>query len=164
MTTANRLILRPCLRGCSRRGRHRSDRTPSKVLTTVIASLHVASGAAAGALTRSRLLAVLIGPALHLAADGVPHRDIANRNLDLVSGIVAATTLALRYGPTHPVTLGGVAAAAPDLEHVWPVLRPAGAKLFHGRRGWHRAGRLPVGLQMAAAVLVIGVLAMRQVD
>ena len=130
----------------------------------MIASLHVASGAAVGALTQSRLLAVVIGPALHLAADGVPHRDIADRNLDLVSGIVGAATLAVRYGPTHPVTLGGVAAAAPDLEHVWPVLRPAGAKLFHGRRGWHRAGRLSVGVQLAAAVLVIGLLTVRRAD
>jgi hypothetical protein len=128
----------------------------------VIASLHVASGAAAGALTGSRVLAILLGPALHLAADRVPHRDIMNTNLDLVSGVVGAATLAVRYGPTHPVTLGGVLAAAPDLEHVCPLLRPAGAKLFHGRRGWHRTGRLPVGLQLAAAVLVIGLLAVRR--
>jgi hypothetical protein len=128
----------------------------------VIASLHVASGAALGALTGSRMLAVVAGPVLHLAADRVPHRDIENRNVDLVSGVVCAATLALRYGPTHPVTLGGMAAAAPDLEHVWPALRPAGAKLFHGRRGWHRTGRLSVGVQLAAALVVIGLLTVRR--
>jgi hypothetical protein len=108
------------------------------------------------------MLAVLAGPALHLAADRVPHRDIMNTNLDLVGGLIGAGTLAVRYGPTHPVTLGAVAAAAPDLEHVWPALRPAGAKLFHGRRGWHRTGRLPVGVQLAAAIAVIGLLTVRR--
>jgi hypothetical protein len=124
----------------------------------VIASLHVASGAAVGAATRSRVLAVLLGPALHLAGDRVPHRDIANRNFELASGLVGAMLLALRYGPAHPVTLGAVSAAAPDLEHLFPILRPAGTKLFHGRRGWHRSGRLSPRVQLSVAVIVIGLL------
>jgi hypothetical protein len=128
----------------------------------VISALHVASGAALGAVTRSRVLALVLGPPLHLAGDRVPHQDIENRNFDLASGLGAAVLLALRYGPSHPVTLGAVSAAAPDLEHFLPSLRPAGAKLFHGRRGWHRSGPLQAHTQLAAAALVVGVLATRR--
>jgi len=42
----------------------------------VIVSLHVATGAALGAAVRSRSLALLLGPALHLAGDRVPHHFI----------------------------------------------------------------------------------------
>jgi len=125
----------------------------------VISSLHVASGAAVGAVTRARLLALLLGPPLHLAGDRVPHQDIDDMRFELASGIGSAILLALRYGPTHPVTIGGLSAAAPDLEHLFPALRPAGSKLFHGRRGWHRYGRLPPRTQLAGAAVVIGALA-----
>ncbi len=128
----------------------------------VITSLHVASGAAAGAATQSRTLAVLLGPVLHLAADWVPHRDIANREFELASGLFGLILLACRRGPTHPVTLGALSAAAPDLEHLFPALRPAGSKLFHGKRGWHRSGRLSPYVQLGVAAAVIGLLAVRR--
>jgi hypothetical protein len=111
--------------------------------------------------SRSRTLAVLLGPALHLAGDWVPHRDIANREFELASGVFGVLLLAFRRGPTHPVTLGALSAAAPDLEHLFPVLRPAGSKLFHGGRGWHRSGQLSPQVQLMVAVTVIGFLALR---
>lgn len=128
----------------------------------MISALHVASGAVLGVVTRSRVLALALGPALHLAGDRVPHQDIENRSFDLASGLGTAALLALRYGPVHPVTVGAVSAAAPDLEHLLPCLRPAGAKLFHGRRGWHRSGPLRAETQLVVAVLVVGVLAARR--
>lgn len=125
----------------------------------MIVSLHVAVGAATGATTRSRVLAVMLGPILHLAADRIPHRDISNRRFDIASGILCLALLVASRGPTGPVTLGALSATAPDLEHLFPVLRPGGAKLFHGRRGWHRSGGLPVGVQLLLAGAIIGVLA-----
>jgi hypothetical protein len=128
----------------------------------MVSALHVASGAAAGALTGSRLFALALGPALHLAGDRVPHRDLESRSLELGSSLAGAALLTLRYGPLHPVTLGALSAAAPDLEHLFPRLRPAGEKLFHPRRGWHRSGALGTNVQLLAAALVIGVLAVRR--
>jgi hypothetical protein len=106
----------------------------------VIVSLHVATGGAAGALLGSRRLALLIGPALHLAGDRVPHEDIPDRSFEIGSGLVALGLLAARRGPFHPAVLGGAAAAMPDLEHVAPWLRPRGEKLFHRGGGRHGAG------------------------
>jgi hypothetical protein len=40
----------------------------------LIVALHVATGAAAGAASGSRLAALLLGPILHLAGDRLPHR------------------------------------------------------------------------------------------
>ncbi len=128
--------------------------------TAMIAALHVATGAATGAVLRSRALAIALGPALHLAGDFVPHRDFVNRNADLATGLGGTIVLGLRYGPTHPITLGAVSAAAPDLEHLFPRLLPARAKLFHGRRGWHRTGELTIGAQLLIAAGLIGLLAM----
>jgi hypothetical protein len=127
----------------------------------MIALMHVATGAAAGAIVRSRLAAIALGPALHLAGDYVPHRDFDNQTVDLGTGVTGAVLLALRHGPTHPVTLGALGAAAPDLEHLFPILRPGGAKLFHGRRGWHRSGRLSAGIQVYVAIAIIATLAVK---
>jgi len=124
----------------------------------VIVSLHVATGAVAGAATRSRLLALALGPPLHLAGDRVPHRDMRSQTLDTACGIACLAVLAACRGLDDPATVGAVAAAAPDLEHVFRLPRPGGSKLFHGRRGWHRRGRFPVAAQLAlAALLVVGV-------
>jgi hypothetical protein len=106
----------------------------------VIVSLHVASGAALGALVRSRPLALLLGPPLHVAGDRVPHEDIPDRSFEIGSGLVALGLLAARRGPLDPAVLGGAASAMPDLEHVVPWLRPRGEKLFHRSRGRHGAG------------------------
>ena len=106
----------------------------------MIVSLHVATGGAAGALLRSRPLALLLGPALHLAGDRVPHEDIPDRSFEIGSGLVALGLLAVRRGPFDPAVLGGAAAAMPDLEHVVPWLRPHGEKLFHRGVGRHGVG------------------------
>jgi hypothetical protein len=95
---------------------------------------------------------------LHLAGDRVPHRDIPNRRFEIASGILCVALLIASRGPTHPITLGALSATAPGLEHLFPVLRPGGAKLFHRRRGWHRAGRLPAGVQRLLAGTIIGAL------
>jgi hypothetical protein len=124
----------------------------------VIVSLHVATGAAAGAVAGSRLRALLLGPALHLAGDRVPHRDIPNRRFEIGSGIASIALLAARRGPLDPATLGAIAASAPDLEHVFPSLRPHGKKLFHGSRGWHRSGAFPAELQLLLAGTILGLL------
>ena len=101
----------------------------------VIVSLHVATGAAMGALTSSRLAALALGPPLHLGCDWVPHEDIADRRFEIRSGLFGLALLALSRGPLDPVTLGACSAAAPDLEHISPRLRPHGRKLFHGVQG-----------------------------
>jgi hypothetical protein len=125
----------------------------------VIVSLHVATGAAVGAAVGSPSRALLLGPVLHLAADRVPHQDIASRRFEMASGAAAIALLAVRRGALDAATLGAIAASAPDLEHVIPSLRPRGKKLFHGRRGWHRSGAFPARLQLLLAGTVLGFLA-----
>jgi hypothetical protein len=124
----------------------------------VIVSLHVATGAAAGAASGSKLAALLIGPILHLAGDRLPHRDIGSRRFEIGSGLVCLVLLASKRGPLDPATLGAAASSAPDLEHVVPLLRPRGNKLFHGRRGWHRSGRFPTHVQLLLAGAIVGAL------
>ena len=124
----------------------------------MIVSMHVASGAAVGALVRSRRLALLIGPFLHVAGDRVPHQDIASRRFEITSGAASVLLLALRRGPLDAATLGGIAASAPDLEHVLPWLRPRGQELFHGRHGWHRSGRFSAAAQLVLAGAILGAL------
>jgi hypothetical protein len=127
----------------------------------MIVSLHVASGAAVGALVRSRRRALLVGPVLHLAADRVPHQDIPSRRFEIASGAAGVLLLAARRGPFDAATVGAIAASAPDLEHVFPSLRPRGRKLFHGSRGWHRAGRFPATAQLLLAGAILGSLLAR---
>jgi hypothetical protein len=124
----------------------------------MIVALHVASGAAVGALTRSRLGALLLGPPTHLIGDRIPHQDIASRRFEIASGVACLGLLAARRGPLDPATLGAISASAPDLEHVFPSLRPGGRKVFHGRRGWHRAGNFPANVQLLLAGALVGYL------
>ncbi len=124
---------------------------------TVIVSLHVATGAALGALTGSRSAALTLGPLLHLAGDRVPHEDFAERSFEIRSGLFALGLLALCRGPLDPATLGACSASAPDLEHVFPQLRLRGRKLFH-RRGWHRSGRFRADVQLVLAGGILGLL------
>ena len=118
----------------------------------VIVSLHVATGAAAGALTRSRPIALLLGPLVHLAGDRVPHDDIHDLGFEIGSGLAALVLLAARRGPLDPAVLGGATAAAPDLEHVVPWLRPRGKKLFH------REGNVDSGISTWVQLLLAGVI------
>ena len=124
----------------------------------MIVSLHVASGAAIGAVTRSRRVAVGLGLLAHAAGDRIPHRDIASRRFELRSGAALLLLVAWRRGLFDPATLGGAAAAVPDVEHVLRLPRPGGRKLFpsHRFRGWHRAGGLPAWLQLLAAGVLAG--------
>jgi hypothetical protein len=111
----------------------------------------------AGLLSGSRSGALLLGPPLHLAADRVPHQDVASQNFEIVSGGVCLGLLALRYGLLDPVTLGAASSSAPDLEHVVPWLRPKGKKVFHRRLGSHLGG-VPAGIQLLLAGAIIGFL------
>jgi hypothetical protein len=122
----------------------------------VIVALHVATGAAAGAASGSRLKALLIGPVLHLAGDRLPHEDFHSKRFEIGSGLAGVLLLAVRRGPLDPATLGGAASSAPDLEHVLPFLRPGGRKLFHDRLGWHRSGGFPAVLQLLLASAILG--------
>ena len=124
----------------------------------MIVALHVATGAAAGAVSRSRLAALVWGPILHLVGDRVPHEDIHSRRFEIRSGLAVLFLLAVRRGPLDPATLGAAASSAPDLEHIFRFMRPGGHKLFH--RGWHRSGRvLPAELQLLLAGAILGALA-----
>jgi hypothetical protein len=124
----------------------------------VIVSLHVATGAALGALNHSRLAALALGPPLHLACDRVPHEDIHDRRFEIRSGLFGLALLALSRGPLDPATLCAASASAPDLEHIFPRLRPRGRKLFHGGGGWHRAGGFRTDVQLVLAGATIGLL------
>ena len=128
----------------------------------MIVSLHVATGAAVGALSGSRTRALLLGPPAHLVGDWVPHQDIASRNFELWSGAACLALLAAARGPFDRATIGAAAAAAPDLEHVFRALRPGGRKLFHGRLGWHRAGSFPAAAQLVIAGAIVGYLVGRR--
>jgi hypothetical protein len=127
----------------------------------MIVSLHVAVGGAAGALVRSRPLALLLGPPLHLAGDRVPHEDIPDRSFEIGSGLVALGLLAARRGPFDPAVLGAAACSLPDLEHVLPWLRLGGENVFHRGGGRHGAG-MPTETQLLLAGATVGWLLARR--
>jgi hypothetical protein len=131
----------------------------------MIVSFHVASGAAVGAAAPSRRAAVALGLLAHALADRVPHQDIPSRRFEIRSGVALLLLVALRRGVLHPATIGAAAASAPDVEHVLPLPRPGGRKLFPSHRfhGWHRPGGLPAWLQLLLAGVLAGqVLAARR--
>ena len=72
--------------------------------------------------------------------------------------------LAARYGALSPVTIGALAASAPDIEHVVRLPRPGGRKLFpsHRIRGWHQAGGIPAWAQLLAAGTILGLVLSRR--
>jgi hypothetical protein len=129
----------------------------------MIVSLHVATGGLVGALAGSRGRALLLGLAAHAAGDAVPHQDVASRRFETVSGIAGLALLAAARGPLDPAVVGAAAASVPDVEHVLPLPRPGGRKLFpsHRVRGWHRSGGLPASVQLLAAGALLGALAAR---
>jgi hypothetical protein len=124
----------------------------------VIVSLHVATGAAAGALLRRRRRAVVAGIVLHALGDRMPHWDINDRRFEIASGLAMVAALAARHGVTSPVVVGALASSAPDVEHVVRLPRLGGRKLFPSHRvhGWHRAGGVPAWAQLLAAGIVLG--------
>jgi hypothetical protein len=129
-----------------------------RTVSDLIVSLHVATGAAAGAVVRSRLASLPIGLLLHLAGDRMPHQDIPDRAFEIRSGIAAVLLLAAVRGPLDPAVSGALAASCPDVEHVFRLPRPGGRKLFpsHRFRGWHRSGGLPAPAQLLLAGFLIG--------
>jgi hypothetical protein len=126
----------------------------------MIVTLHVATGAAAGALAASRRRAVPLGLALHFLGDVMPHEDIESRRFEIATGVAALCALAVRRGPLSPAVWGAAACSAPDLEHVLPFPRPGGRELFPSHRWapFHRAGGVPAWVQLVVAGAVLGVL------
>jgi hypothetical protein len=128
-------------------------------MSGMIVAMHIATGAAAGALTGSRLGAVLIGPVLHAAGDRIPHEDIDSRGFEVRCGVLGVLALAAVRGVLDPATVGAFASAAPDIEHVVRLPRPGGRKLFpsHRIRGFHRPGGVPASVQLIVAGLLLGI-------
>ena len=126
--------------------------------------MHVAAGAAAGALAGSRGRAIALGLGLHGVQDAVPHHDIPSHGFETASGLALLAVLAFRRGLFDPATLGGAACAAPDLEHVLPLPRPGGRELYPSHRieGWHQEGGVPAWAQLAAAGVIVALLAGRR--
>jgi hypothetical protein len=124
----------------------------------MIVAMHVATGAAGGAAVGSRIAAVLLGLALHAAGDRVPHQDIGSRRFEVATGVLGVLALGVVRGPLDAATVGAVAAAAPDVEHVVRLPRPGGRKLFPSHRipGFHRPGGIPAGAQLVIAGLLLG--------
>lgn len=127
----------------------------------MIVSLHVATGALAGAAAGSRGRALVLGLAAHAAGDAVPHQDVASRRFETLSGFAGLALLAAAHGPLDPIVVGAVGASVPDVEHVLPLPRPGGRKLFpsHRVRGWHRSGGIPAWAQLLTAGAILGAVA-----
>jgi hypothetical protein len=126
----------------------------------VIVAMHVATGAAAGALDGSRGGAIALGVALHAIEDAVPHEDFPSQPFEIWSGVALLSLLALRRGLFDPAVFGAAACAVPDVEHVLPLPTPGGRKLFpsHRLEGWHREGGISAPAQLVAAVVIVGLL------
>jgi hypothetical protein len=124
----------------------------------VVVSMHVASGAAAGALLGSHLKALAAGPILHAVCDAVPHQDIASRRFEIASGLALLAVVAAARGPLDAAVVGAVASSAPDLEHVLRGPRLGGRKLFptHRFSGLHRSGGVRAWAQLLAAGAIVG--------
>ena len=124
----------------------------------MIVAMHVATGAAAGAFVRSRLGAVVAGVALHAVGDRIPHEDIDSVSFELRCGVAGVAALAALRGPFDPATVGALASAAPDIEHVVRLPRPGGRKLFPSHRipGFHRPGGISASAQLVLAGALIG--------
>jgi hypothetical protein len=125
----------------------------------MIVSMHIATGAAGGALVGSRLGAALLGPVLHAVGDRMPHEDINSRGFEVRSGVLGVLALAAVRGPLDPATIGAIASAAPDVEHIVRLPRPGGRKLFPSHRipGFHRPGGVSASVQLLIAGVLLGV-------
>jgi hypothetical protein len=130
----------------------------ASMIAKVISSLHVATGALAGALLRSPRVAFAAGPVLHALGDRMPHEDIGWRAFELWTSVGGILALGVTRGPLDAATVGGFASALPDAEHVLPFPRPGGKKLFPSHRltGWHMPGGVPASVQVLAAGAILG--------
>jgi hypothetical protein len=130
----------------------------------VIVAMHVAAGAAVGALLGSRGGAAVAGFALHGLQDAVPHEDFPSHRFEAVSGSILLAVLAVRRGLFDPAVLGGAFCAAPDLEHVLRLPQPGGRELYPAHRieGWHREGGVPAWAQLLAAGVIVAALTRRR--
>jgi hypothetical protein len=91
----------------------------------------------------------------------MPHQDVASRRFETLSGFAGIALLAASCGPFDKAVVGAVAASVPDVEHVLPLPRPGGRKLFpsHRLRGWHKPGGVPASVQLLAAGTLLGAVA-----
>ena len=126
--------------------------------------MHVATGAAAGAVLGSNAEAALAGLVLHAAGDAIPHEDFDSLRFETISGLGLLALLALRRGFFDPAVIGAAFSAAPDLEHVLPHPGHEGPKLFPSHRldGWHRAGGISAPLQLLVSLVIVGALVLRR--
>ena len=118
----------------------------------MIALVHVATGAALGAVVRSRVLVAVLGVGLHLAEDRIPHED-TTRRFEIATGLLSVGLVGARRGVLDNLTIGALACSVPDVEHLIPMRR-GGSKVFHGE-GWHRSGSFSVRTQVILASLVL---------
>jgi hypothetical protein len=127
----------------------------------VIESLHVATGAAIGELSGSRLRAFLLGPPAHLLGDLMPHDDIPSDVFEGVSGLLAGLWVAQKKGFFSPATVGAFAATLPDFEHLLRRDRRGKREWFpsHRYKWLHTRGGLPAWVQLAAAVAILAAVA-----
>ena len=132
----------------------------------MIESLHVATGAAIGEATGSRLAAFLLGPPAHLLGDLMPHEDIPSDVFEGVTGLLAGLWVARKRGWSSPATIGAFAATMPDFEHVLRPERPGRRKLFPSHRyaSLHRRGGVPAWVQLIAAGAILLAVTRRPVD
>ena len=130
----------------------------------MVVSLHVATGAVAGALVGSRRGAIPLGLVLHAAGDAIPHDDLRSRAFEVGSGVAGVLALGLRRGFGDPATIGALASSAPDLEHLLPLPRPGGRKLFPSHRwaGWHRSGGVSAWVQLGVSAALLAALLARR--
>jgi hypothetical protein len=83
---------------------------------------------------------------------------------EIGSGLALLALLAAARGPLDPAVIGAVASSAIDLEHVLPLPRPGGRKLFPSHRiaSLHRTGGVPASVQLVAAGAIVGALVARR--
>ncbi len=124
----------------------------------MIVSLHVATGAAIGAVTGSHAVAVPLGLLAHFLGDVMPHQDLPSRSFEINSGAALVALLIARRGLGDPAVSGALAASLPDVEHVYRLPRPGGRKLFptHRWRRLHQSGGLRAWAQLLAAGFLLG--------
>lgn len=122
----------------------------------LMVAFHAASGAAAGAATRSRFVGVVAGPFLHVLADRIPHQHPRHGAWEYASGLLIMGLLVRRRGVLDPATIGAASAVMPDLEHLIPRSISRNRKLLHPRR--NRRARQNPGVTVGTQLLLTTVL------